>query len=420
MGVRNLWPFLEHFSEKLGNYQRFQERIVAIDFSLWIYQLSYLSNISNNKFLMYINLFRRLCKLIQHRIKPIFVFDSVSNEMKKRTIRKRYISQKNLQKRKFADTHKKLALKLLGQIGKYEYEEDSPLNLARTGTKEFREPSNVLNLQSNGKKKNRYQKKNIRGNEPINSLQHKEIPNKNSKILKVDSVPERYAQNLDIVRPPKEKISRDSELIFNFKLLISSFGFPFLDAPGEAEAQCAYLQRSGSVDFIITDDSDVFLYGGSSVCRNFLKKKGDLLLYNFPNENSTELIFISLILGNDYLDGIKGLGLKSATKILKEIKENIQVDGCFDFVKALDYLTNVYKIDLNKDFILNQIYPAFSNPLVKEIGEDAKFAWVPFDKEKIRTFLTEHTNWESEKISKEIEELTKLENTFKFETSPQK
>ena len=412
MGVRNLWPYLEPFSEKLGNYQRFREKIVAIDFSLWIYQLSYLSNISNNKFLMHINLFYRLCKLIQYRIKPIFVFDSVSNEMKRRTTRKRYINQKNLQKRKFADTHKKLALKLLGQIGKYEYEEKIPLNIARTETSEFKAPSNVLNLQSSGKKKIRYHKKNIPRDEPINSLSLQEIPEK----LKVDPEPGRYAKNVDNVRPPREKVSRDSELIFNFKLLISSFGFPFLDAPGEAEAQCAYLQKIGFVDFIITDDSDVFLFGGNSVCRNFFRKKGDLLLYNFPIEDRSELIFISLILGNDYLDGIKGLGLKSATKILKEIEENVQVDG-FDFVRALDYLSNVYKIDLNKDFILNQIYPAFSNPLVKEIGEDSKFGWEPFDKEKIRTFLTEHTNWDGEKISKEIGELAKHENILKFKSS---
>ena len=405
MGVRNLWPFLEPSSEKLRDYKRFQEKVVAIDFSLWIYQLSYLSNISNNKFLMHINLFYRLCKLIQYQIKPIFVFDSSRIELKRRTSHKRYVNQRNQQKRKFADTHKKLALKLLGQIGKYQNGKDNTPDGYKVEVSESDEiPLADLNPQSN-KKKIRYLSKNKQRDESINSLPSPGTPPQD---FGVGSEAKSATLINDIAPFPKEKINQDSELIYNFKLLISAFGFPFLNAPGEAEAQCAYLQRIGSADFIITDDSDIFLYGGNSVCRNFFKKSNNILLYNFPVNDRSELIFISLILGNDYFEGIRGMGLKSAGKVLSEIKANIQMDH-FDFVKALDYLINVYKIDINRDFILNQIYPAFFDPLIKKIGEDTKFKWEPFDKDKIRTFLFEHTNWDGEKISKELGELKKLE-----------
>jgi flap endonuclease GEN len=42
---------------------------------------------------------------------------------------------------------------------------------------------------------------------------------------------------------------------------------------GEAEKACAYLNLIGRVDGVITDDSDVFLYGAKTVYRNFCLDK---------------------------------------------------------------------------------------------------------------------------------------------------
>jgi DNA excision repair protein ERCC-5 len=51
-------------------------------------------------------------------------------------------------------------------------------------------------------------------------------------------------------------------------MLLSLFGIPYIISPSEAEAQCAYLKATKLVDGIITDDSDVFLFGGDCVYKN--------------------------------------------------------------------------------------------------------------------------------------------------------
>ena len=49
--------------------------------------------------------------------------------------------------------------------------------------------------------------------------------------------------------------------------LLQMFGLPYIIAPVEAEAQCAWLDDNGLVDGVVTDDNDVFLFGGQHVYR---------------------------------------------------------------------------------------------------------------------------------------------------------
>ena len=44
-------------------------------------------------------------------------------------------------------------------------------------------------------------------------------------------------------------------------------------SPPQAEAQCAYLEQAGLVDGVVTDDNDVFLFGGRHVYRHIFENK---------------------------------------------------------------------------------------------------------------------------------------------------
>ncbi len=61
------------------------------------------------------------------------------------------------------------------------------------------------------------------------------------------------------------------------------FGLPHLVAPGEAEAQCAYMESSGQVEGVLTDDNDALLFGAHTLYRGFFSQDRDPEVYNYSD-----------------------------------------------------------------------------------------------------------------------------------------
>lgn len=106
--------------------------------------------------------------------------------------------------------------------------------------------------------------------------------------------------------------------------MLRLFGIPYITAPMEAEAQCAALVQLGLVDGVITDDSDVFLFGGLRVFKNMFNQSKTVecfLLSDLERELGLErgtLIRLAYLLGSDYTDGLPGVGPVVAMELLKE------------------------------------------------------------------------------------------------------
>lgn len=91
--------------------------------------------------------------------------------------------------------------------------------------------------------------------------------------------------------------------------LLRLFGVPYVIAPMEAEAQCAYLNAIHLTDGTITDDSDIWLFGGETVYKNFFDQNKHVL--EFKSENiqrlfhldRQKLIQLSFLVGSDYTEG---------------------------------------------------------------------------------------------------------------------
>lgn len=53
----------------------------------------------------------------------------------------------------------------------------------------------------------------------------------------------------------------------------------------EAEAQCAFLDAISLTEGSITDDSDIWLFGGKKVYKNFFNQKKHVLQFTSSNIN---------------------------------------------------------------------------------------------------------------------------------------
>lgn len=118
------------------------------------------------------------------------------------------------------------------------------------------------------------------------------------------------------------------------KDLISLFGFAIWQAPGEAEAECAYLQKYGIVDAVITDDVDALMFGAERVYRHWAavdhtstKRSshashasyfGLEKVTGLTGLDTKAMILVALLSGGDYHPaGIPGCGIKTAVEIAK-------------------------------------------------------------------------------------------------------
>ncbi|KAK0658292.1 hypothetical protein QBC41DRAFT_351419 [Cercophora samala] len=109
------------------------------------------------------------------------------------------------------------------------------------------------------------------------------------------------------------------------KRMIKLFGFAIHDAPGEAEAECAFLQREGIVDAVLSEDVDTIMFGCGKTLRSWTAEgKGNvpthITVYDAEEIAKGDsgldregMVLVALMSGGDYLpEGVPGCGIKVA------------------------------------------------------------------------------------------------------------
>ena len=182
----------------------------------------------------------------------------------------------------------------------------------------------------------------------------------------------------------KSALAVNDEMIRESKDLLEYMGIAWIQAPSEGEAQAAYMTKKGDAWGTGSQDYDSILFGSPRLIRNivisgrrkvpgkniYLRIEPELVdameSLNSAGVTRDQLIEIALILGTDYNPGIKGIGPKTALKIIRKygtaeqaIKEKgISMETPYAEVRELFHhpsITDEYQTEpghLNKDSVI--------------------------------------------------------------------
>ncbi|MEM5834576.1 MAG: flap endonuclease-1 [Candidatus Aenigmatarchaeota archaeon] len=199
------------------------------------------------------------------------------------------------------------------------------------------------------------------------------------------------------------------EMVEDSKKLLEYMGIPWVQALSEGEAQCAYMCKKGSVDFTASQDFDSLLFGSPRLVRNlsitgkrklprkevYIEIKPEIIELEQSLKTlgitQEQLIIIGILVGTDYAEGIKGVGPKTALKLVKEHQTLEKI------------LKNVeWKAEVDAEDIFN----FFIKP---PVTDKYKIEWKEPNREKILEFMVEEHDFSRERVEKVVD---KLEQAF--------
>ncbi len=198
-------------------------------------------------------------------------------------------------------------------------------------------------------------------------------------------------------------------MIEDAKILLSLLGIPYIQAPSEGEAQASYMVKRGDAWATGSKDYDSLLFGTPRLARfitlsgkEFLPSKRkfrplkpeiiekDEILKNYGITHE-QLVDISILIGTDFNEGVKGIGPKKALSLIKE-------HGC------IENLPDEIKEKLEGFEEIRKIY------LQPEITENYSVSFGKVDEKGLIKFLCEEKGFSQKRVETAIERMGSLWN----------
>ncbi|KIP03856.1 hypothetical protein PHLGIDRAFT_129893 [Phlebiopsis gigantea 11061_1 CR5-6] len=131
----------------------------------------------------------------------------------------------------------------------------------------------------------------------------------------------------DVDRFSRRQVKVTREHNEECRKLLGLMGIPYVVAPSEAEAQCAELARGGKVYGAGSEDMDTLTFNAPILLRHLTfseARKQPISEINLARAleglemTMSQFVDLCLLLGCDYLEPIRGVGPKSALKLIRE------------------------------------------------------------------------------------------------------
>jgi flap endonuclease-1 len=203
------------------------------------------------------------------------------------------------------------------------------------------------------------------------------------------------------------------------KRLLDLMGIPWVQAPSEGEAQAAHMVKRGDADYCASQDYDSLLFGAPKLVRNVTisgrrKLPGKTVYVEVVPEvveleqvlkelgiTHQQLIDIGILVGTDFNpEGVKGLGPKTALKLIKEYGS---LENALPNLKNAEFPADPKKI---KEIFLNP-----------KVTDNYKIEWREPDVEGAINFICRERDFSEDRVKKALEKMQKGIAKFKGKTT---
>ena len=189
--------------------------------------------------------------------------------------------------------------------------------------------------------------------------------------------------------------------------LLELLGVPWVQAPSEGEAQAAHMTKRGDADYCASQDYDSLLFGAPKLLRNVTisgrRKLPNKKIYvdivpevvelsktlSYCSLTYEQLVDVAILIGTDFNpDGIKGLGPKTALKLIKQY-------GTLE--NALPKIKNTaFPVEPN---CIREIF------LHPEVTDNYKIEWNEPNVEGVIGFLCREKEFSEERVQKSLDRM---------------
>jgi flap endonuclease-1 len=211
----------------------------------------------------------------------------------------------------------------------------------------------------------------------------------------------------------------DKSIVASSKRLLELMGVPYINAPSEGEAQASSMCKKGVVYAAASQDYDTMLFGSTYVVRNltfsgrrklpgkdvYISVEPEMVSFDDTLKalglNQKQLIWLGILLGTDFNEGIKGVGPKTALKIAGASKSIEDVEKQVESKFKAGFESNIREVE-----------DLFLHPEVSEIDKSQLSAMfeASYDRDGVIKFMCAEHGFSNDRIDKFADKLAELKN----------